>query len=62
MGEVMNNIERETLVKQKFQSGEWKLKTKKTGFEIVTKSGTVIAAAPSRHAAEKLAVANTQGN
>lgn len=58
----MNNLERETLIKKKFQSGEWKLRTKKTGFEIHNKNGAVIAKAATRHEAEKLAVTNTQGN
>lgn len=57
----MNNIERETLIKKKFQSGEWKLRTKKTGFEIHHKNGTVLAKATTRHEAEKLALTNTQG-
>lgn len=49
------------IVTQKLQSGEWKLKTKKNGFEIHHKNGTVLAKAASRHEAEKLALANTQG-
>lgn len=57
----MTNTEREKLIKQKLQSGEWKLKTKKNGFEILNKDGTVIAKAPTRHEAEKLAVVHTQG-
>lgn len=56
----MTNTERTKLIKQKFLSGEWKLKTKKTGFEIHHKNGTVLAKAASRHEAEKLALANTQ--
>lgn len=58
----MTNIEREKIIKQKLQAGEWKLKTKKNGFEILNKGGTVIAAGPTRHEAEKLAVVHTQGN
>lgn len=57
----MTNTEREALIKQKLQTGEWKIKTKKTGFEILNKGGTVIAKAPTRHAAERLAVVHTQG-
>ncbi len=57
----MNNIERETLIKQKLKSGEWKIKTRKTGFDVLSSSGTVIATGATRHDATKLAAELTQG-
>lgn len=53
----MNNIERENLIKQKLKTGQWKIKTRKTGFDVLSSSGTVIASAPIRHDALKLAAA-----
>lgn len=57
----MNNIEREYFIKQKFQSGDWTIKTRKTGFDVLNSSGTVIATGATRHDALKLAVELTQG-